>query len=107
MVSISHKGVQSRTFKCLQGQEFEVTCVSAIPNESLALVGFGSSTGSGAVALYNYSTSMILNSWGISHKVCINQIAVLHNNNKLFTAFLTRSHVFVLWTFPTQATSSF
>ena len=69
VVSTSHSGVQTRYFQCPQGQEFEVTCVANIPDESLALVGLSSNTGSGAVALYNYSTSMILNSWGISHKV--------------------------------------
>ena len=68
-MSTSHSGVQSRHFQCPQGQEFDVTCVAAIPNEPLALVGLSSNTGSGAVALYNYVTSLILNSWSISHKV--------------------------------------
>lgn len=69
VVSTKHSGVQSRHFQCPQGQEFEVTCVASIPNEPLALVGLSSNTGSGAVALYNFSTSLILNSWSISHKV--------------------------------------
>jgi len=68
-VSTTHNGVQSRRFQCSQGQEFEVTCVASIPNEQLALVGLSSSTGSGAVALYNYHTSLILKSWSVSHKV--------------------------------------
>lgn len=71
VVSTSHSGVQSRHFQCSQGQEFEVTCVAAVPNEPLSLVGLSSSTGSGAVALYNHVTSLILNSWSISHKVII------------------------------------
>lgn len=69
VVSTTHCGVQSRRFQCSQGQEFEVTCVASIPNEHLALVGLSSSTGSGAVALYNYNTSLILKSWSVSHKV--------------------------------------
>jgi hypothetical protein len=71
VVSTTHCGVQSRRFQCSQGQEFEVTCVASIPNEHLALVGLSSSTGSGAVALYNYNTSLILKSWSVSHKVNI------------------------------------
>lgn len=69
VVSTTHCGVQSRHFSCQQGQEFVITCVAPIPNETLALVGLSSDTGSGAVALYNYVTSMILNSWSVSHKV--------------------------------------
>ena len=69
VVSTTHNGVQSRRFQCSQGQEFEVMCVASIPNEQLALVGLSSSTGSGAVALYNYHTSLILKSWSVSHKV--------------------------------------
>ncbi|XP_057381407.1 protein ELYS-like isoform X2 [Daphnia carinata] len=69
VVSTTHCGVQSRHFSCQQGQDFSITCVAPIPNETLALVGLSSDTGSGAVALYNYVTSMILNSWSVSHKV--------------------------------------
>jgi hypothetical protein len=61
--------VQSRHFQGPLGQEFEITCVASIPNENLALVGLSSSSGSGAVAIYNYVTSMILNSWSVAHKV--------------------------------------
>ena len=71
VVSTIRSGVQSRHFQCPQGQDFEVTCVASIPNETLALVGLSSITGSGAVALYNYSTSLILSSWSVSHKVCL------------------------------------
>ena len=69
VLSTKQSRMQSRHFHCAQGQEFEVTCVASIANEPLALIGLSSNTGSGAVALYNYSTSLILNSWSISHKV--------------------------------------
>lgn len=71
IVSTKHSGVQSRHFQCSQGQDFKVTCVASIPNEPLMLVGLSSDTGSGAVALYNYVTSLILNSWSVSHKVFV------------------------------------
>ena len=105
VVSTTHSGVQSRHFQCPQGQEFQITCVAPIPNENLALVGLSSNTGSGAVALYNYVTSMILNSWMVSHKVqlfCSFQIIIISHN-----LFVYRLLVFVAWKSQMQVTSNF
>jgi hypothetical protein len=97
--------VQSRHFQCPQGQEFQITCVAPIPNENLALVGLSSNTGSGAVALYNYVTSMILNSWMVSHKVQLfysfKILLISHN------LIVYRLLVFVAWKSQMQVTSNF
>lgn len=103
VVSTIHSGVQSRHFICPQGQEFEITCLAPIPNENLALVGLSSNTGSGAVALYNYVTSMILNSWSVSHKV--QSFVLIVTNNSEHSHY--RSLVFVAWKFQMQVTGNF